>query len=202
MDNIKIHRIPLGNYQSNCYLIEDIETHNALIIDCGDGQELQDYIDNNNLDLKIKYGLITHGHFDHVMGVKYIQENYDTMFFISLEDLQAQHEEPYLFPKLKNVNIVYDGLDMNLEDFKVSTIATPGHTKGGMTYKFENHIFTGDTLFKGTVGRTDLYGGNFDILMKSIKEKLFTLSEDTIIHSGHGEESTIGEEMKNNEFIV
>lgn len=201
MDNIKIHRIPLGSYQSNCYLIEDTETHNALIIDCGDGEELQRYIDDNFLDIKIKYGLITHGHFDHVSGIEYVQNNFGTTFFIGLGDLQAQHEEPYLFPKLRNINIVYDGLDMNLEDFKVSTIATPGHTKGGMTYKFENHIFTGDTLFKGTVGRTDLYGGNFDTLMDSIKNKLLVLPEDTIVHSGHGEDTTIGEEIKNNEFL-
>lgn len=202
MENVVIHRIPLGSYQSNCYLIENTKTNNALIIDCGDGLDLQQYIDLNNLNFSIKYGLITHGHFDHVMGVEYIQQRYDTMFFMSLEDFQAQYEEPYLFPLLKNVNIVYDSLSMNLDDFRVDTIWTPGHTMGGMTYKFENHIFTGDTLFKGSIGRTDLYGGNYDTLIRSIKEKLFVLPECTIIHSGHGEESTIGEEIKNNEYVL
>lgn len=202
MDNIKIHRIPLGSYQSNCYLIENVEENNAVIIDCGDGLGFQEYINKNDLKFNINYGLITHGHFDHVMGVEYVQQRYGTMFFISLEDFQAQYDEPYLFPKLKNVNIVYDSLTMNLGNFKINTIATPGHTMGGMTYKFENHIFTGDTLFKDGIGRTDLYGGNYDILIKSIKERLFTLPKDTIIHSGHGEESTIGDEMENNKYIV
>lgn len=202
MDNIKIHRIPLGSYESNCYLIENLEENSALIIDCADGNELQMYMDKNNLKLDISYGLITHGHFDHVMGVEYLQEHYGTMFFISLEDFQAQYEEFYLFPSLKNVNMVYDSLTMNLGGFKIETISTPGHTKGGMTYKFGNHIFTGDTLFKENVGRTDLYGGDHGTLIRSIKERLFTLPKDIVIHPGHGEESTVGWEMENNKYIV
>lgn len=202
MDNIKIHRIPLGSYESNCYLIEDFEKNNALIIDCGDGKELEEYMNKNNLNFDISYGLITHGHFDHVMGVEYVQQKYGTMFFISLEDFKAQYDEPYLFPRLKNVNIVYDSLTMNLGNFKIDTISTPGHTKGGMTYKFGSHIFTGDTIFKNSIGRTDLYGGDHNILLNSIKERLFTLPKDTIIHSGHGEESTIGWEKENNKYIV
>ena len=162
---------------------------------------MQKYFDENNLKLDIKYGLLTHGHFDHVEGVPYIQEKYGTNFFIALEDYQAQQEEPYLFSKTQNVNIVYDGLTMNFEDFKIDVIATPGHTQGGMTYKFENHIFTGDTLFKNTIGRTDLYGGDFDTLVSSIKNKLFTLPKDTIVHAGHGKDTTIEDEMKNNEFV-
>lgn len=81
MDNIKIHRIPLGSYQANCFLVENLETHNALIIDCGDGEELQQYIDDNLLDIKIEYGLITHGHFDHVGGIEYVQKNFGTTFY-------------------------------------------------------------------------------------------------------------------------
>ncbi len=202
MENVKIHRIPLGVYRTNCYVVENINTGNSIIVDCGDGEEFKKYVESNCLSFRIKYGLITHGHFDHVGGVKFIQENYDTMFFIGLKDMEAQHEEPYLFPRLKGVNVVYDNLVLNFEDFKITTIATPGHTMGGMTYKFENHIFTGDTLFKGTVGRVDLYGGDFEILMNSIKEKLFILPKDTIIHPGHGEESTIENEINDNEFVI
>lgn len=202
MDNFKIHRIPLGAYQSNCYVIENVDNGNSIIIDCGDGEGFQKYVENNNLNFKIDYGLITHGHFDHVGGVKYIQENYNTMFFIGLKDLEAQHEEPYLFPKLKGVNVAYDNLTLNLGDFEVTTIATPGHTMGSITYKFKNHIFTGDTLFKGTIGRTDLYGGDFNTLISSIKERLFVLPEDTIVHPGHGERSAIGYEIENNEFVI
>lgn len=202
MENIKIHRIPLGAYQCNCYLIENILTGNALIIDCGDGLGFQKYIDENNIKVNIKYGLLTHGHFDHVMGVEYIQKNYGTIFFMGVEDLKAQYEEPYLFPKLKDINVVYDGLDMNFEDFKVRTIATPGHTKGSISYLFENNVFTGDTLFKGNIGRTDLYGGDSIEILNSIKNKLYTLPENTVVYSGHGEETTIGEEIRNNEFVI
>ena len=201
MRNIKIHRIPLGSYETNCYLLENIDTKNALIIDCGNGEEFQEYVDANKLDIKIKYGLLTHGHFDHVMGVEYIQNNYGTVFFMSLEDLKAQQEEPYLFPRLRNVNVLYHGLELNLDDFKATVISTPGHTMGSLTFKIENHLFTGDTLFKNNVGRTELYGGNFEDLIKSIKEKIFTFPKETIIYPGHGEESTIENEMNNNEIL-
>ncbi len=201
MEKIKIHKIPLGSYRSNCYIIHNLENDNALIIDCGDGKELEEYFNENNIKLKIKYGLLTHGHFDHVGGVSYLQENYGTTFFMGLEDYQAQYEEPYLFTKLNNINMVYDGLSMNFDDFKVDVIYTPGHTPGGMSYKFENHVFTGDTLFKNTVGRTDLYCGSFETLISSIKDKLFKLPKDVIVHPGHGVDTTIGEEMQNNEYV-
>lgn len=202
MENIKIHRIPLGAYESNCYLIENTLTGNALIIDCGDGLGFRKYLDENNIKVNIKYGLLTHGHFDHVMGVDYIQQTFGTIFFMGIDDLKAQYDEPYLFPRLNNINIVYDGLEMNFEDFKVRTIATPGHTKGSISYLFENNVFTGDTLFKGTVGRTDLYGGNFEELIDSVKNKLCILPEDTVVYPGHGKETTIGEEAQNNQFIM
>ena len=202
MENIKIHTIPLGAYQCNCYLIENTLTKNAFIIDCGDGIGFQKYVDENNIDVNIKYGLLTHGHFDHVMGVDYIQETYGTIFFMGVEDLKAQYDEPYLFPQLKNINVIYDGLDMNFEDFKVRTLATPGHTKGSMSFLFENNVFTGDVLFKGSIGRTDLYGGDTQELLNSIKDKLYVLPEDIVVYPGHGEHTTIGDEIRNNEFVI
>lgn len=201
MQNIKVHRIPLGNYRSNCYLVQDIDTNNALIIDCCDGEELQIYIDKNNLDIEITYGLLTHGHFDHVLGVKYIQKKFNTMFFVGREDLYAQEDEPYLFPRITKLNVVFDNSTLSLGDFSVNCIATPGHTKGSFTYQIQDNIFTGDTLFKGTVGRTDLYGGSFKELMSSIRERLIILPEDTVVFPGHGSETTIGEEIKFNEFL-
>lgn len=201
MQNINVYRIPLGSYECNCYIVHNLENDNALIIDCGDGEGLNRYLIENNLKLNIKYGLLTHGHFDHVMGVKYIQDNFNTVFFMALQDLQAQYQEPYLFSELENVNIVYDSTKLDLGDFKVQVISTPGHTMGSVSYKIDNLIFTGDTLFKGTIGRTDLYGGNFDDIIRSIREKLFILSNDTIVYPGHGEDSTIGEEKKSNRFL-
>ena len=180
MSGINVYRVPLGSYECNCYLVHNTADNNTIIIDCGDGKELVNYIEKNNLNLNIKYGLLTHGHFDHTMGVEYI---------------------PYLFTKLYNINPVYDNLILNFDSFEVEVIATPGHTLGSVSYRIDDLLFTGDTLFKGTIGRTDLYGGDFNTIIESIRFKLFSLPDDTIVYPGHGEESSIGEEKINNRFL-
>ncbi|EIA23345.1 hypothetical protein SFB2_168G1 [Candidatus Arthromitus sp. SFB-2] len=120
---------------------------------------------------------------------------------MSLPDLQSQYDEPYLFTKLYNINPVYDNLILNFDSFEVEVIATPGHTLGSVSYRIDDLLFTGDTLFKGTIGRTDLYGGDFNTIIESIRFKLFSLPDDTIVYPGHGEESSIGEEKINNRFL-
>ncbi len=201
MSGINVYRVPLGSYECNCYLVHNTADNNTIIIDCGDGKELVNYIEKNNFNLNIKYGLLTHGHFDHTMGVEYIQRHFNTTFFMSLPDLQSQYDEPYLFTKLYNINPVYDNLILNFDSFEVEVIATPGHTLGSVSYRIDDLLFTGDTLFKGTIGRTDLYGGDFNTIIESIRFKLFSLPDDTIVYPGHGEESSIGEEKINNRFL-
>ncbi|BAK81278.1 MBL fold metallo-hydrolase [Candidatus Arthromitus sp. SFB-rat-Yit] len=201
MRDINVYRIPLGSYDCNCYLVHNIINNNTIVIDCGDGEGLVNYIEKNNLNLNMKYGLLTHGHFDHTNGVEYMQQHFGTTFFMALPDMQAQHEEPYLFTKLNHINPIYDNSVLNFDGVIVNVISTPGHTLGSVTYRIGDLIFTGDTLFKGTIGRTDLYGGDFDIIIESIRYKLFNLPDSTIIYPGHGEESTIKEEKISNKFL-
>ncbi len=201
MGKFKVHRIPLGSYECNCYLLHDVESNTAIVIDCGDGKGLVEYMKENGLKPKINYGLLTHGHFDHALGVKYLQDNLGVVFFMSFDDLEASRMEPYLYTEVENVNPVYDNSDLTLDDFNVHVITTPGHTPGGVTYKIGDCLFTGDTLFKGTIGRTDLFGGNFDTLTESIRTKLFTLPGEFVVYPGHGEESSIANEKTSNRFL-
>lgn len=201
MKNFDVHTIPLTSYECNCYLLHDKESNTAIIIDCGDGEGLIKYMEENNLKPDIKYGLLTHGHFDHALGVKYLQDNLGITFFMSFHDLEVSRTQSYLFIEIDNVNPVYDNIDLHLGDFDAHVITTPGHTPGGVTYKIGNCLFTGDTLFKGTIGRTDLYGGDFDTLVGSIRTKLFTLADELLVYPGHGDPSSIGEEKVNNRFL-
>lgn len=201
MEKFDVHTIPLTSYECNCYLLHGRESNTAIVIDCGDGKGLVEYMEENNLKPEIKYGLLTHGHFDHALGVKYLQDNLGVTFFMSLSDLEAARTEPYLYIEIDNVNPVYDNSDLHLGEFDAHVITTPGHTPGGVTYRIGNSLFTGDTLFKGTIGRTDLYGGDFNVLAESIRTKLFTLPDELVVYPGHGYPSTIGEEKKSNRFL-
>lgn len=205
---MKIYRIPAGLYAANCYIVVDEATNKAMIIDPGgDAEGLIDFIDKEKLELQ--YIVLTHGHADHIGGVMKLKENYGVEIIAHEYELELLNDsEKNLSSQMfgENINIdpsilVKDGDNFKLGSLEVKVIHTPGHTEGGMCLKIENNLFVGDTLFKGSVGRADLHGGNASVLLDSIVVKLLTLSDDIVVWSGHGDPTTIGEEKLFNPYL-
>ena len=199
---------PTGPLQANCYLLYDKEGGEAVIIDPGyNGKEFIEILNKKNL--KLKYIILTHGHGDHIGGVAELLSTLKTELLIHKDD------EEMLTDKIKSgtimigypdVNVsatvfIKDGDELLLGNEKLTVIHTPGHTKGGVSILTGNKLFVGDTLFNGSVGRTDFPGGSFEELKNSIQNKLFTLSEDVIVYPGHGGATTIKREKNSNPYV-
>ena len=197
-------RFVLGPLATNCYLIYDKPSGKGMLIDPGVyDPEVSEYIKDNGIT--VVNILNTHGHADHITG--------DSAFGFPV--LIHELDEPCLGNPLKNLSIlsggnislvkasgVLNGGDIiELGDLKLEVIHTPGHTPGGISIKCGDMLFSGDTLFFEGVGRTDLPGGDYDALVSSIKEKLFTLPAEVKVFPGHGPETTIGHEKEYNPFI-
>lgn len=203
---------PVGE---NTYLIWDEETKEAAIIDAGmsnnrENSAVSEFITKENLQLK--YALQTHMHFDHVWGLSYIKETYNLRPLCHAADEIIYSQAPEMtgmFRLSMNWNLpaigryIEEGEIIQLGKTSIQVLHTPGHTPGGLSFYIESDhiIFTGDTLFQGSVGRTDLPGGNLEEEINSIKTKILTLPSDTIIYSGHGPKSSVEWEKKHNPFL-
>lgn len=203
---------PVGE---NTYLIWDEETKEAAIIDAGmsnnrENTAVSEIITKENV--KLKYVFQTHMHFDHVWGLSYIKETYNLRPLCHMADESIYAEAPEMtsmFRLSMNWNLpaieryIDDGETFLLGNTAIKAMHTPGHTPGGLSFYVESAhiIFTGDTLFQGSVGRTDLPGGNLTDEINSIKDKILTLPSDTIIYPGHGPESSVGWELQHNPFL-
>ncbi len=205
---MEVIKIPVGIYAANCYIVYFKDTKEALIIDPGSqGDEIANKI--KDLGLSIKYIILTHGHWDHTDGILELKEKIDAPVLIHKKDevlLKAGKKSIYEGATSDNREIssdkfVEDGEELPFGNTIVKIIYTPGHSPGGISIKIDDKIFTGDTLFAGSVGRTDLYGGSFEDIIYSIKEKLLIYPDDTIIYPGHGQSSTIGKEKAYNPFL-
>jgi len=209
-----IKKFMFGPFQVNTYLIWDEITNECAIIDPGcsielEEKNLENFISLNNL--KVKYLLCTHCHIDHIMGCAFIKNTYNPLFLVPEHDLpllhDAQNQASTFNLKLKTPpphdNLITEDLVLYLGDKKLNFIYTPGHTAGEYCIYLKDDAIcvTGDVLFKGSIGRTDLWGGNYDTLIDSITIKLFALPDDVIIYPGHGENSKIGTEKTENPFL-
>ncbi len=204
---MKIIRIPVGQLAANCYIIET-ENKNAIAVDAGgDFEKLKKYLDDNGLCLKKI--LLTHGHFDHIGATAQLSKEYNAEVFVHENDatmLTDRRESladaaggmPHT--DVEKYTTVKDGDIITQDELSFEVIHTPGHTRGGVCYKCGNSIFTGDTLFKMSMGRTDFPGGSASQLFNSLK-KLDSLDGDYDIYPGHNEPTTLDYERKYNAYL-
>lgn len=201
-----LKKFTVGDIGNNNYLIADGK--DAALIDCtGDIPELDSVLKEN--DIELKYVLLTHAHFDHISGVKKLQEKYNVKVCLHEADKETI-ESTDDFMKMVNlppINVpkvdIYlkEGDKIKLGNIELKVMHLPGHTPGGAGYIVGNMIFSGDTIFLNSVGRTDLPGGDFNVLKSSIQNKLFKLDDNTIIYTGHGADTSIGYEKKYNSCL-
>lgn len=187
-----LRMLSVGPYQANCYILGCDKTKQGLIIDPGD-EVFRIVNEITKLGLSIKYILITHGHIDHVGGAQELKKITKAPVMIHSLD------EPGLgFSADSHLS---DGQEIPLGNYMIKVIHTPGHSPGGVCLYAPGVIFTGDTLFAGSVGRTDFPGGSHEQLIINVKEKLFNLGDDIHVYPGHGPHSTIGRERMSNPFF-
>lgn len=207
----EIITVPVGALEVNCYIVWDRETGEGVIIDPGaDASEVEAAA--RNAGVIVRCVINTHGHFDHVGADGAIKAAFDAPIAIHSKDIPLiadAHEHGIFFgvetPKQPQPDILLeDGQVIDVGPLSFRVIHTPGHTRGGICLYLEEGkvLFTGDTLFAGSVGRTDFEGGSMDDLMASITRKLLPLGDDVRVMPGHGPDSTIGEEKEINPFLT
>jgi len=188
-------------YEENCYLIMDEGTKELAIIDPG-GQPNLIEKEISKLDGKPKLILLTHGHMDHVGAVIELMNKLNIPFYINENEEQYMKNDEFVFGSLpKASKYLKEGDTVSLGNNIIKVIETAGHTAGGICFLVNDELFTGDTLFQGSIGRSDFPGGNGAQLIKNIKEKLLPLGDSVKVYPGHGPASTIGYEKRNNPFL-
>ena len=203
---MKVIQMELGNFATNTYIVCD-EDLNAVIIDpAAEAKKIISTIEKNNL--KPKFVILTHGHPDHVGALYELKEKYNLKVYINEKDQEMLQTNSTYFGPMVGLEIrdvkgdfyLKDGQELSLGDLKFKIIETPGHTKGGVCILIENILFSGDTLFLGSMGRTDFPGGDEKEIFSSLK-KLMQLPDETIVLPGHGPKTTIGYERKYNPYV-
>lgn len=203
-----VKQIIAGPFEANNYLIIDENTKKAVLIDCsGSIDKVKNELEIHNATLEKV--LLTHAHIDHIAGCYEAQQKLGVNIFINEEDLfliqnLKQQLQMFGLPPTQEPQIdgfIKDGDVIEVGDLKIKVIHTKGHSKGGSCFLIEDKLFSGDTLFLGSVGRTDLPGGNYQELEDSITKKIFTLDGDLTIYPGHGPATTLEREKSDNPFF-
>ena len=197
-----IETFPVGMLSTNCYVVNSHETKEAIIIDPGldlpiEAQQIFEYIDEG--ELKVKLIVNTHGHHDHINGDVTFQTKYNVPIYIHKLDAQAINDfEKYTYP---SPVLLKEGSLIELGNEHLQVMHTPGHTPGSICLIGEHLVFTGDTLFAGSIGRTDFPEGS-NIEMQASLQKLMRLPDYLLVYPGHGPTSIMGEEKRVNPFLV
>jgi len=208
---MKSHNILTGPFGTNTYFVWDENTKEAAIIDpAADSEFIASKIDE--LEIIPKQIWLTHGHFDHVFATGKLQEKYNIPVFMNEKDeelFNIFYDQAIAFgfsaddyKDISEITYLNDGDTFKLANETIKVLQAPGHTKGSLCYITSCGAFVGDVIFHLSIGRTDLYGGNYSDLITSIRTKILTLPENTILYSGHGPKTTVKTEKKANPFLV
>jgi hydroxyacylglutathione hydrolase len=211
---MKIYKFVFSPIEVNTYILED-ESGDCAIIDCGcyirkESDQLADFIKSKNINPVLL--LNTHCHLDHIFGNKFILDRYNLRAFSNENDEMNRNDSvqhAMLFGMTMDTppepaGFLTDNQTITFGTTELVTLHVPGHSPGSLGFYSEktNCVFTGDALFAGSIGRTDLPGGDYDTLITSIRNKLFVLTPSTVVYPGHGKETTIGKEINSNPFFV
>lgn len=210
---IEIKSLTLGMAATNCYILGDTETGNAVLIDPVDQAEvLLEAAEESGWTIRLI--LATHGHFDHVLASKALKEATGAPFYIHQNSVQWLESLPQQgimftgkpFPEAAEPDrLLTDETEIiELDSIRLETIFTPGHEPGHVSFYMREHqlVFSGDCIFAGSIGRTDLPGADYDVLMQSIVHKLLPLGDDVQVLPGHMQPTTMGQERRTNPFIL
>jgi len=207
--NLIIERRAVEPFHKNGFIVACTSTRQAAYIDPGDeAGELSDWVASQNLTLSSI--LLTHGHMDHVCGVGEVKKRWDIPVLLHQED-------EFLYNSLKEQGLWFGlsypvappadrylkpGDPLTLGDLNIGIHHTPGHSPGGLTFEIEEHLFCGDLIFAGGVGRSDLPGGSHQLLIQTIRDKILPFDDEKILHPGHGPDTTVGHERRTNPFLT
>ncbi len=206
---MKVKHYLTGPLQVNTYLAFDEKTKKGFIVDPG-GYESRITDDAEKEHIEIMYIILTHGHGDHIGGVARFRQDFPNADVVAYIDEKEMLSDPALnsssemfgHPVTVEPDIwVTDNKELQAGELKLTFLHTPGHTKGGMCIYADGCIFSGDTLFRYSIGRTDFYGGDYRIIKNSIKDRLYVFPDDTVVLPGHMGATTIGEEKRGNPFV-
>ena len=199
---MKVKLLRVGPIGTNCYILEDDQTNLAAVIDPGDEPELiQEALEKEGVE--VRYLLLTHGHYDHTTAVSALHRVYPQAD-IYIHQADANGAGSTLFPlagEVDDLKLYDEGDVIRLGDHEIQVLHTPGHSPGSVTLKVEDVLFTGDTLFAGSCGRTDLRGGSYEQIMQSLK-RLGELKGDFHVCPGHEATSTLERERRSNPFLM
>ena len=206
---MQINVMPVTAFAENVYIVSDERSKDALIVDPG-GEATRILEAVEQLGVHVKYILDTHGHMDHVGGVLKVREKTGAQYAIHENDVEISKRQPagYAFQMIPDFEsppdpdlILNEGDEFNVGDIVFKVIETPGHTMGSVCFLAGSALFAGDTLFNGSVGRTDFPGSSSEAIVDSIQSKLFDLEEETVVLPGHGPQTTIKQEKEYNPFV-
>jgi glyoxylase-like metal-dependent hydrolase (beta-lactamase superfamily II) len=207
---MKLQTIVVGPFDVNCYLYWDEQSRDAVVIDPGgDEQLIIDAVEHSGASLRAI--LLTHGHGDHIAAVEAVKKKFAVPLYAAQEDAHLLSEPSELVATFYGRPVtapppdhyVTDEQLLTLGSINLRVLATPGHTPGGVCYLDEREglLFCGDTLFSGSIGRTDLPGGSYEQLIASIQQKILTLPDEIVCLPGHGPQTTVGAERSGNPFL-
>lgn len=207
---VKVYGIRVSLFVTNCYLVMNEESREGFLIDPG-GHEERIFATLAEKEVKLVAIYLTHGHLDHMMAAERLREEYGVPVYCHAAELAVLADpvqnltnrflrHPYV---LTGAEPLSDGAEFVTAGIRVRLISTPGHTQGGCCYYLpeEGILFSGDTLFYRSIGNTEFPGGSMAVLASSIREKLYVLPEETVVYAGHGEETDIGSEKRENPYV-